>query len=102
MSRKRVDVIAQYVDRKFSSESERLRLLEAIQENEDKWAEAPASGEQAAALVDGFRDAHEALAIFAQSTRGVGDLARLTAAIQAFAVRSAGSGSIPLSNGQHP
>jgi hypothetical protein len=88
MSQKRADVIAQYVDRTFSSESERLRLLQTIQENEDKWDETPASGEQAAALVDSFRDAHEALVMYAKSSRGAGDLASLTAAIELFAARA--------------
>ena len=88
MSRKRADVIAQYVDKQFSSESERLRLLQTIQDNEDKWDQTPASGEQVAALVDSFRDAHEALVMYAKSSRGAGDLASLTAAIELFAARA--------------
>lgn len=87
-SRNRANTIRQYERKQYSGESERLRLLQAIQDNEDKWDQTPASGEQVAALVDSFGDAHEALVMYAKSSRGAGDLASLTAAIELFAARA--------------
>ncbi|MCI0431314.1 MAG: hypothetical protein L0210_12350 [Rhodospirillales bacterium] len=84
----RAATIRKYARKQYSGEGERLKLLQAIQENEDKWDEMLTTDGQVVALVDSFRDAHEALVMYAKSAREPGDLAGLTAAIDLFAARA--------------
>lgn len=87
-SKRRAETILQYKEKKYASEADRLKLLQTIQSNEDTWEQMLASGSQVAGLVDSLRDAHESLVAYAKSSRGSGDLASLTAAIELFAARA--------------
>lgn len=87
-SKRRRDTILQYQTKVYANETQRLALLQTIQNNEDTWEQMLASGAQAGNLIDSFRDAHEAMVAYATSSRGTDNLASLTAAVELFAART--------------